>query len=177
MVPVLKIWLRFEKIISVLTHRQSLNSEEILYFRDLAVELTVFVVPCIFSFLFTDRELTTWPANNCLQIIVLLQIIFCSCIIESTILCENGESVPRAGREWFDMFSWWKERWSNEKTIIELGYCKISWFATVSQISYLQLFIFDLLATDKSRYFVQLRSIIVNYYNWIPVGMTTQRLK
>ena len=32
-------------------------------------------------------------------------------------------------------------------------------------LSYLQLFIFDLLATDKSRYFAQLRSILVNYYN------------
>ena len=132
----------------------------------------------MYFFLLIGRELTTWPANNCLQIIVLLQIIFCSCIIETTILCENGGSVPRAGRDWFDMFIWWKERWSNEKTIIELGYCKISWFVTVSQISYLQLFIFDLLATDKSRYFAQLRSIIVNYYNWIPVGSRTmQRLK
>ena len=36
---------------------------------------------------------------------------------------------------------------------------------SVSQISYLQLFIFDLLATDKSRYFAKLCSIIVNYYN------------
>ena len=160
------------------SHCQSLNSEEILHFKDLAPELTAFVIPCIFSFLFTDRELTTWPANNCFHIIIFLQIIFCSCIIETAILCENGGSVCRAGREWFDMFSWWKEWWSNDKTIIELGYCKISWFVTVSQISkYLQLFIFDLLATDKSQYFAQLRSIIVNYYNWIPVGRTMQRLK
>ena len=39
-------------------------------------------------------------------------------------------------------------RWSNDKTIIELGYRKISWFVTVLQMSYL-------LATDKSRYFAQ----------------------
>ena len=28
-------------------------------------------------------------------------------------------------------------RWSNDKRIIELGYCKISWFVSVSQINYL----------------------------------------
>ena len=108
-----------------------------------------------------------WPRahqltrDNCLQIIVLLQIRICSYLIETTILCENGGSVPRAGREWFDMFSWSKEQWSNNKTIIELDYCKISWCATISKINYLQLFIFDLLVTDKSRYFAQHHSIIV----------------
>ena len=98
-----------------------------------------FIIRCIFSFLFIGRELTTWPANNCLQnlISVLRQIIFCSCVIETTLLCESCGSVPRAGREWFDIFSWSKERWSNHKTIIELGYRKISWFVSVSQISYL----------------------------------------
>ena len=50
-------------------------------------------------------------------------------------------------------------RWSNDKTIIELGYRKTSWFFSVSQINYL----IDLLATDKSRYFAQPRPIIVNY--------------
>ena len=40
-------------------------------------------------------------------------------------------------------------RWSNDKTIIALGYRKISSI--------------DLLATDKSRYFGQPRPIIVNY--------------
>jgi len=83
-----------------------------------------------------------WPrvhhvtsANNCLQISILLQIIFCSCVIETTLLCENGRSVPWAGREWF-VISWSKEWWSNDKTIIiELGYCKISWFLSVASRS------------------------------------------
>ena len=115
-----------------------------------------------FFFLFIFQELTTWPANNCLQIRVLLQIIFCSCALETTLLCEHGGSVPRAGGEWFDIFRWSKERWSNDKTIIELGpYGKISWLVSVSQINY--LIITDLLATDKSRYFAQPRPIIVNY--------------
>ena len=61
-----------------------------------------------FPFLFIDRKPTMWPANNSLQIGVLLQITFCSCIIETTLLCENGRSVPLAVREWFDTFSWSK---------------------------------------------------------------------
>ena len=101
--------------------------------------LMTYIIRCIFSFLFIGRELTTWPSNNRLQnlISVLLQIIFCSCVIETTLLCENGGSVPRAGRESFDILSWSKERWSNHKTIIELGYRKISRFVSVSQINYL----------------------------------------
>ena len=84
-----------------------------------------------FSFLFISREHTTWPKNNCLQIM------FCSCLTETSLLCENGGSVPRAGRERFDIFSWSKERWSNDKTLIELGYRKVSWFVSISQINYL----------------------------------------
>ena len=68
---------------------------------------------------------------------LLLQIIFCPCVIETTLFCENGGSVFRADREWFNIFSWSKERWSNDKTIIELGYRKVSWFVRVSQINYL----------------------------------------
>ena len=64
----------------------------------------------------------------------------------------------------------WKQTWwLNDKTIIELGYCKTLWFVNVSQINYLpkQIIrlwqIIDLLATDKSKCFAQPRSIIVNY--------------
>ena len=63
------------------------------------------ISPCIFSFLFIGRELTTWPENNCLQISVFLKITFCSCVIETTLLFENDGLVPRAGREWYDIFS------------------------------------------------------------------------
>ena len=81
-----------------------------------------------------------WPrahhmtANNCLQISVLLQIIFCSCVIEATLLSENGRSFSQAGREWFDIFSWSQERWSNDKTI-EQGWAK--YVVSVSQNNYL----------------------------------------
>ena len=50
--------------------------------------ITAIIISCKFFFLFIGRELTTWPADNCLQIMVCscamsfncvwLQIIFCS---------------------------------------------------------------------------------------------------
>ena len=52
-------------------------------------------------------------------------------------------------------------QWSNDKTIIELGYRKISWFVSVSLAD--QFNLIDLLATDKSQYFAQPRPIIANY--------------
>ena len=70
-------------------------------------------------------------------------------------------------------------RWSNDKTIIELGYRKISWFVSVSQINYLpqpsasannwsthhwqNLTNHDKHITEKSRYFAQPGPIIANY--------------
>ena len=55
-------------------------------------------------------------------------------------------------------------RGSKDKTFTELGYRKISWFVSVSQINYLRSrIIIDLLATDKSRYFAQPHPIIANH--------------
>ena len=82
-----------------------------------------------FSFFFIGRELTTWPANNCLQISVLLQIIFCSCVIEPTLSCENGSSPSWAFRKRFNCWELWEIKLnesSHDKTIIELGYRNIS---------------------------------------------------
>ena len=95
-------------------------------------------------------------SSNC----VWLQIIFCSCVKETTpfsfllsLLGENG-SFPR-------IFIKKQPRWLNDKTIIELGYLKISWYVSVSQINYLPK---PKAArnTDKSWYFAQPRPIIVN---------------
>ena len=91
---------------------------------------------------FTGQEPTTWPANNCLQIIVCsctmlsncvwLQIIFCTCVKETvlfsflrSLLRENGRSLcfPR-----IYIKNLKQTRWSDDKTIIELGYRKILWF-------------------------------------------------
>ena len=53
------------------------------------------IIGCKRFFLFIGREPTTWPANNCLQIMVCscamsfncfwLQILFCSCVNETTL--------------------------------------------------------------------------------------------
>ena len=95
---------------------------------------------------------------------VWLQIIFCSRVNETTLssflrslLGENGRSLPI-----HELFIKKQTRWSNDETIIELGHRKISWFASVSQISYLPQTNSWSLATDKSRYFAQPRPIIVN---------------
>ena len=86
-----------------------------------------------------------WPANNCLQIMVCscamssncvwLQIIFCSCVNETT----RDRSCVKKGRSlrFPKIFIKKQTWWSNDKTIIELGYRKISWFVSVSQINYL----------------------------------------
>ena len=103
-----------------------------------------FIIRCIFFFRFIGREPTTWPANNCLQMVCscvvlskcdLLQIIFCSCVVVTTLSVkkwrvasgELSESDLNIKQTW----------WSNDKTIIELGYRKILWFVNVSQINYL----------------------------------------
>ena len=83
--------------------------------------------------------------------------IFCSCVNETTLFSllrsrENGR--PRCnldsrasqkrknwGREWSlrfqKIFIKKQTRWSNDKAIIKLGYRKISWFVSVSQLKYL----------------------------------------
>ena len=99
----------------------------------------------VFFFLSIGRESTTWPANNCLRIMVcscvvpskrvLLQIIFCSCVIGTTF---SREKLQIASLSCQAVIKIWQQTWwSNNKTIIELGYRKISWFVSVSQINYL----------------------------------------
>ena len=134
-----------------------------------------------FFFLFIGWQPTTWPANNCPQIVV------CSCampfncvwlgiIIILHIRKRKPCFSPSCDRSCVKMadgftsrgYSLKKQtRCLNDKTIIELGYRKISWFISISQINYLPqplASVIDLLATDKSRYFAQPRPIIVNYF-------------
>ena len=89
-----------------------------------------FIIRCKCFFLFIGREPTTWPANNCLQIMVWscamsfnsfwLQILFCLRVNETTLfsflrshLRENGRSLrfPK-------IFLKKQTRWSNDKTNI-----------------------------------------------------------
>ena len=107
------------------------------------------IIRCKCFFFFMDRGPTTWPANNCLQIMVCscampsncvwLQIIFCSCVRKPCFSPSCDRScVKMADRFASRGYSLKKQtRWSNDKTIIELGYRKITWFVSVSQINYL----------------------------------------
>ena len=104
----------------------------------------LFIIRCVFFFLSIGRESTTWPANNCLRIMVcscvvpsrrvLLRIIFCSCVIGTTF---SREKLQIASLRCQEVIKIWKQTWwSNDKTIIELGYRKISWFVNGEQINY-----------------------------------------
>ena len=107
--------------------------------------ITVIIIRCSFFFLSIGRQPTTWPANNCLQTMVcscvvpskrvLLQIIFWSWVIGTTFSREKWLIASLSCQEVIEI---WKQTWwSNDKTIIELGYRKISWFVSVSPINYL----------------------------------------
>ena len=87
----------------------------------------------------------TWPANNCLQIMVcsclvpskcvLLQIIFCSCVIGTMFWREKWQVASLNCQK---VIKTWKQTWrSNDKTITELCYHKMSWLVSVSQINFL----------------------------------------
>ena len=128
-----------------------------------------------FSFLFIDSETTTWPANIGRQISVQLQIIFCSRITETTLLCENGRSFPQAAREWFSISCWSKEQWLNDKTFLILTsvvvntviyQCLADQLVSASAFSFAWQ-ITDLLTTDKSRYSAQCYSVIANNIYWL----------
>ena len=98
------------------------------------------IIRCSFFFPSIGQQPTTWPANNCLQIMicsfvvlsehVLLQIIFCSCVIRTTFSKENGWSLPWATRKWLKHENKLRDR-IIIKTIIELRYRKISWFVSM----------------------------------------------
>ena len=94
---------------------------------------------------------------------VLLQMIFCSCVTGITF---SREKWQIASLDCQGAIKIWKQTWwSHDKTIIEFGHRKISWFVSVSQINSFrlrQIFGFSLLTTDKSRYFAQSRLIIIN---------------
>ena len=92
------------------------------------------------------KKINSWYlCQISLQIVLLpIQILFCSCINETTfapcsfmwslsLLLEGSARKPLSE----DIFIKKQTQWSNDKTIIELGYRKISWFVSVSQINYL----------------------------------------
>ena len=124
---------------------------------------------CRFVFLFIGRELTTWPANNCLQIMVCscsvssncvwLQIILCSCINETALFCFFASLLLENGRSLCFSKKFIKKHKLSDQTIkkklLNSSYHKISWFISVSHRSIVCRS--WRLTTDKSWYFGQPR--------------------
>ena len=127
-----------------------------------------------FFFVSIGRESTTWPANNCLRIMVcscvvrskrvLLWIILCSCIIGTTFSREKWQIASLSCQE---VIKIWKQL--GDRIIKQLLNSVIAKYhdLPVSRRSIISLSlrlrqIIDLLATDKSPYFAQPRPIIVN---------------
>ena len=102
-----------------------------------------------FFFLFIGQEPTTRPANNYLQIRVFscempsncvwLQIIFCTCVNETVLFSFLRSLLRKKGRllRFPRILIKKQTRWSNDKSIIELGFRKVSWFVSVSVNNYL----------------------------------------
>jgi len=66
---------------------------------------------------------------------VLLRVIFCSCVIVTTLLCEKWQIACLSCQ--IVIYQWTQTWWSNDKRNIKVGgYRKISWLVNVSQISY-----------------------------------------
>ena len=138
-----------------------------------------------FFFLFIGWEPTTWPANNCLQIMVCscampsncvwLQIIFCSCVKETVLFAFLRSLLPENGRLLRFPRIFIKKNKLGDRMIKQLLNSVIAKYRdlSVSRRSIICLSlrlrqIIDLLATDKSQYFAQPRPIIVNYF--LPSG-------
>ena len=105
--------------------------------------ITLIIIRSKFFFLFIGQEPTTWPANNCLQIMVCscamlsncvwLQIIFCSCVKETVLFAFLRSLLPENGRLLRFPRIFIKKNKLGDWMI--LGYHKISWFVSVSQIN------------------------------------------
>ena len=115
-------------------------------------QVTTIMIRWIFSFLFIGWKLTTWPANNCLQISVLLQLIFCSCAKMADRFPQQAESD----------LTYLVDQKNGDRLIRQLLNSVIAKYRDLSVSRRRLRQIIDLLATDKSQYFAQLRPIIVN---------------
>ena len=128
----------------------------------------------IIRYLFSGREPTTWPTNNCQQTsffscvipceCVLLKIIFSSCVIVNhAFVWKMADRFPELS---FRDLKWHQTLWSNDKIIIDLGYREISLFVSVWQINYLpkpKFWSVRQWLKKSARYFAQPRPMIVNY--------------
>ena len=128
-----------------------------------------FIIRCKCFFLFIGREPTTWPANNCPQIMVFscvmsfkcvwLQILLCLCVNETTLApCSFMLTAFRRYYLLKNKLSDWMI-----KQLLNSVIAKYRDLSVASRSIICRSRIIDLLATNKSRYFTQPRPIIANY--------------
>ena len=144
----------------------------------LSLLVSEIIIRSKFFFLFIGRGPTTWPRNNCLQIMVCsstmpsnsvwLQIIFCSCVKETVLFSFFDRSCVKMADRFASQGYSLKSK-LGDRMIKQLLNPVIAKHRdlSVSRRSIICLSlrprqIIDLLATDKSRYFAQPRPIIVN---------------
>ena len=142
--------------------------------------IIIIIIRRKFFFPFIGWEPTTWPTNNCLQIMVCswampcncvwLQIIFCTCIKETVLFSFLRSLLRESGRSLRFPRIFIKKNKLGDRMIKQLLNSVIAKYRdlSVSRRSIICLSlrlrqIIDLLATDKSRYFAQTHPIIVNY--------------
>ena len=124
--------------------------------------INIIIIWSKFFFLFIGQETTTWPANNCLQIIVCsctmpsnsvwLQIIFFWCVKETVLFSLLRSLLHRMIKQFLNsVIAKYHDLSVSRRSII----CLSLWLPQI----------IDLLATEKSQYFAQPRPIIVNYYS------------
>ena len=121
--------------------------------------ITHLIIRCKCFFLFIGREPTTWPVNNCLQIMV------CSCAMSFDCLAANAILLMRKWNHACSLFVYaishysWKAARANRFPKI----LSIKKRTQGSNDKTTQNIVICLLATDKSRYFAQPRPINTPY--------------
>ena len=90
-------------------------------------------------YMFRAPASTTWPVNNCLQIMICSWAMSSNCVWLLIIFCfypSCDRSEVKMADRFTDLWEFKKQTcWSNDNTVIELGHHKILWFVTVSQIN------------------------------------------
>ena len=129
---------------------------------------SLIIIRYIFSFLFIGR---VWSANNSLKITALLQIIFCSCVIELRSCVKMADRFPKQAESDLTYLVDQKNGDRMIKQLLNSAIAKYRDLTVVSRwIICLSLRLWQkihLLATEKSRYFSQPRPMIVKYlWRW-----------
>jgi len=118
-----------------------------------------------FFFLLIGWEPTTWPAINCLQIMVCSYAMSSNCVNETTLFFFLW-SLLHGNGSFSKIFIKKQTRWLNDKTILlNLVIAKYHDLSVSRRSIICRSRMIDLLTTDKTQYFAQPHPITVNYFH------------